>query len=151
MSVNRWQVHRAGILNYWYYDEAEFLFAGGRLMLRGSNGSGKSVTMQSLVTVLLDGVTQARRLDSFGSQSRRIEDYLLGEREISEVDERTGYLFFEYKREATEQYVTTSIGLHAKRGTGRVDFWGFVLENGRRGGRISPSIISAMTRRRGRR
>ncbi len=135
MSVNRWQVHRAGILNYWYYDEAEFLFAGGRLMLRGSNGSGKSVTMQSLVTVLLDGVTQARRLDSFGSQSRRIEDYLLGEREISEVDERTGYLFFEYKREATEQYVTTSIGLHAKRGTGRVDFWGFVLENGRRGGK----------------
>ena len=80
MSVNRWQVHRAGILNYWYYDEAEFLFAGGRLMLRGSNGSGKSVTMQSLVTVLLDGVTQARRLDSFGSQSRRIEDYLLGEK-----------------------------------------------------------------------
>lgn len=135
MSVNRWQVHRAGILNYWYYDEAEFLFAGGRLMLRGSNGSGKSVTMQSLVTVLLDGVTQARRLDSFGSQSRRIEDYLLGEREISEVDERTGYLFFEYKREATEQYVTTGIGLHAKRGTGRVDFWGFVLENGRRVGK----------------
>ena len=134
MSVNRWQVHRAGILNYWYYDEAEFLFAGGRLMLRGSNGSGKSVTMQSLVTVLLDGVTQARRLDSFGSQSRRIEDYLLGEREISEVDERTGYLFFEYKREETEQYVTTGIGLHAKRGTGRVDFWGFVLENGRRVG-----------------
>lgn len=135
MSVNRWQVHRAGILNYWYYDEAEFLFAGGRLMLRGSNGSGKSVTMQSLVTVLLDGVTQARRLDSFGSQSRRIEDYLLGEREISEVDERTGYLFFEYKREETEQYVTTGIGLHAKRGTGRVDFWGFVLENGRRVGK----------------
>ena len=135
MSVNRWQVHRAGILNYWYYDEAEFLFAGGRLMVRGSNGSGKSVTMQSLVTVLLDGVTQARRLDSFGSQSRRIEDYLLGEREISEVDERTGYLFFEYKREATEQYVTTGIGLHAKRGTGRVDFWGFVLENGRRVGK----------------
>lgn len=135
MSVNRWQVHRAGILNYWYYDEAEFLFAGGCLMLRGSNGSGKSVTMQSLVTVLLDGVTQARRLDSFGSQSRRIEDYLLGEREISEVDERMGYLFFEYKREATEQYVTTGIGLHAKRGTGRVDFWGFVLENGRRVGK----------------
>lgn len=132
MSVNRWQVHRAGILNYWYYDEAEFLFAGGRLMLRGSNGSGKSVTMQSLVTVLLDGVTQARRLDSFGSQSRRIEDYLLGEKEISEVDERTGYLFFEYKRQETEQYVTTGIGLHARRGTGRVDFWGFVLQNGRR-------------------
>ena len=34
--ANKWQAHRAGILNYWYYDEAEFEFAGGRLMLRGS-------------------------------------------------------------------------------------------------------------------
>ena len=49
MSVNRWQVHRAGILNYWYYDEAEFLFAGGRLMLRGSNGSGKTTTLRTLL------------------------------------------------------------------------------------------------------
>ena len=72
MAENKWQAHRAGILNYWYYDEAEFEFADGRLMLRGSNGSGKSVTMQSLVTVLLDGVKRADRLDSFGSRSRRI-------------------------------------------------------------------------------
>ncbi len=132
--ANKWQAHRAGILNYWYYDEAEFEFAGGRLMLRGSNGSGKSVTMQSLVTVLLDGVTRANRLDSFGSQSRKIEDYLLGEKELSEYEERTGYLFLEYKREASEQYVTTGIGLHARRGNGRVDFWGFVLQDGLRVG-----------------
>lgn len=104
-------------------------------MLRGSNGSGKSVTMQSLVTVLLDGQTRASRLDSFGSQHRRIEDYLLGEEEITGLDERTGYLYLEYKREATEQYVTTGIGLRAKRGTGRVDFWGFVITNGARIGR----------------
>lgn len=132
---NKWQANRAGILNYWYYDEAEFQFAGGRLMLRGNNGSGKSVTMQSLVTVLLDGETRASRLDSFGTQSRRIEDYLLGEEEITGLDERTGYLYLEYKREATEQYVTTGIGLRAKRGTGRVDFWGFVITNGARIGR----------------
>lgn len=132
---NKWQVHRAGLLNYWYYDEAEFAFAGGRLMLRGSNGSGKSVTMQSLVTVLLDGVTQASRLDSFGSRSRRMEDYLLGEPEISGVDERTGYLYLEYKKQQTEEYLTTGIGLHAKRGSGRLDFWGFLLKNGRRIGK----------------
>ena len=35
MSENRWQAYRAGILNYWYYDEAEFYFADGRLLLRG--------------------------------------------------------------------------------------------------------------------
>ena len=76
MTENKWQVNRAGILNYWYYDEEEFQFADGRLLLRGSNGSGKSVTMQSLVTLLLDGVKRADRLDSFGSRARRIEDYL---------------------------------------------------------------------------
>ncbi|MCR5758255.1 MAG: TIGR02680 family protein [Selenomonas sp.] len=132
MSESRWQAYRAGILNYWYYDEAEFYFADGRLLLRGSNGSGKSVTMQSLVTVLLDGVKRADRLDSFGSKSRTMDDYLLGEKEISDYDERTGYLYLEYKRENSDQYITTGIGLHAKRGNSRVDFWGFVLQNGRR-------------------
>ncbi len=135
MESNKWQAHRAGILNYWYYDEAEFEFADGRLMLRGSNGSGKSVTMQSLVTVLLDGVKRADRLDSFGSRSRRIEDYLLGEKEISSYEERTGYLYLEYKREHSDQYVTTGIGLHARRGNTKVDFWGFLLQNGRRIGK----------------
>ena len=132
MSENRWQAHRAGILNYWYYDEAEFNFADGRLLLRGSNGSGKSVTMQSLVTVLLDGVKRADRLDSFGSKSRTMDDYLLGEKEISDYDERTGYLFLEYKRANSDQYITTGIGLHARRGSSKVDFWGFILQNGRR-------------------
>ena len=132
MSENRWQANRAGILNYWYYDEAEFHFAGGRLLLRGSNGSGKSVTMQSLVTVLLDGVKRADRLDSFGSKSRTMDDYLLGEKEISEYEERTGYLYLEYKRENSDQYITTGIGLHARRGNSKVDFWGFVLQDGRR-------------------
>lgn len=133
MARNKWQAHRAGILNYWYYTEAEFLFSNGRLLLRGGNGSGKSVTMQSLVTVLLDGVKTPDRLDSFGSRSRRMEDYLLGEKEVGGCDERTGYLFLEYKREETEQYLTTGIGLHAKRGSA-LDFWGFVLEDGRRPG-----------------
>ncbi len=132
MSDNRWQAYRAGILNYWYYDEAEFYFADGRLLLRGSNGSGKSVTMQSLITVLLDGVKRADRLDSFGSKSRTMDDYLLGEKEISEYEERTGYLYLEYKRANSEQYITTGIGLHARRGNSKVDFWGFVLQNGRR-------------------
>ncbi|WP_196606541.1 TIGR02680 family protein [Pectinatus frisingensis] len=132
MATNKWQMNRAGILNYWYYDEAEFEFVGGRLLLRGSNGSGKSVTMQSLITILLDGVKRANRLDSFGSRARRIEDYLLGEKEISNYEDRTGYLYLEYKREHSDQYLTTGIGLHARRGTSKVDFWGFILQNGQR-------------------
>ena len=41
-----WQINRIGMLDFWYYDEQEFEFLDGRMLLRGANGSGKSVTMQ---------------------------------------------------------------------------------------------------------
>jgi len=131
---SKWQMHRAGLINFWYYDEEEFYFADGKLLLRGSNGSGKSVTMQSLIPLLLDGRKSPDRLDPFGSRARRIEDYLLGEKELVERDERTGYLYLEYKREHTDQYLTTGIGLQAKNHA-PLDFWGFVIHDNRRLGR----------------
>ena len=78
-KTNKWVMNRAGIVNFWYYDEQYFEFADGKMLLRGSNGSGKSVTMQSLLPTLLDGKTDPTRLDSFGSRARKMEDYLLGE------------------------------------------------------------------------
>lgn len=130
-NTNKWQMHRAGFLNFWYYDQEDYFFSDGKLLLRGLNGSGKSVTMQSLITVLLDGKIAANRLDPFGSKDRRMEDYLLGEKDVVEREERTGYLYLEYKREHSEQYLTTGIGLKAKRG-GSLDFWGFVITDNRR-------------------
>lgn len=43
----RWQPLRAGILNlYLYlYDEQVFTFHNGRLLLRGNNGTGKSMAL----------------------------------------------------------------------------------------------------------
>lgn len=134
MKKNRWHLHRAGILNFWYFDEEEFDFADGRLLLRGSNGSGKSVTMQSLITVLLDGKKSPDRLDPFGSRSRKMEDYLLGEKGVSDREERTGYLYLEYKREDLEQYLTTGIGLRARRNS-NLDSWYFIITDNRRIGR----------------
>lgn len=128
---NRWQMNRAGLLNFWYYDEETFDFTDGKLLLRGSNGSGKSVTMQSFLPVLLDGKKSSDRLDPFGSKARKMEDYLLGEKEIVDRDERTGYLFIEYKRIDTNQYVTAGIGLQAKRHK-PLKFWGFVITDNRR-------------------
>ena len=134
MSADRWVLNRAGILNFWYYDEEEFHFADGKLLLRGANSSGKSVTMQSLIPILLDGRKSPDRLDPFGSRSRRMEDYLLGEKELVEREERTGYLYLEYKKRESSQYITTGIGLQARR-YGRLNFWGFVINDNRRIGR----------------
>ena len=134
MAENKWQLHRAGLFNFWYYDEEDFYFADGKLLLRGSNGSGKSVTMQSLIPVLLDGKKSPDRLDPFGSRARRMEDYLLGEKGVVDRDERTGYLFLEYKRQGTEEYRTTGIGLRAKRNS-NIDFWGFIIHDNRRIGK----------------
>lgn len=134
MRRNKWQLHRAGIFNFWYYDDEELDFAGGKLLLRGSNGSGKSVTMQSLIPVLLDGRKSPDRLDPFGSRARRMEDYLLGEKGVVDRDERTGYLYLEYQRQGMDQYLTTGIGLRAKRDS-NLQFWGFIILDNRRIGR----------------
>ncbi|WP_106496595.1 TIGR02680 family protein [Lentibacillus sp. Marseille-P4043] len=134
MKQNKWKMNRAGLLNFWYYDNEIFDFADGKLLLRGSNGSGKSVTMQSILPVLLDGKKSPDRLDPFGSKARKMEDYLLGEKDIVDRDERTGYLFLEYKREDTNQYITTGIGLQARRHK-TMNFWGFVITDNRRIGK----------------
>ncbi|MDQ0219233.1 TIGR02680 family protein [Peribacillus cavernae] len=130
-EINKWKMNRAGLLNFWYYDEEIFDFSDGKLLLRGSNGSGKSVTMQSFLPVLLDGKKSPDRLDPFGSKARRMEDYLLGEKDVVDRDERTGYLFLEYKKENSNQFITTGIGLQAKRHK-EMKFWGFVITDNRR-------------------
>ncbi|MUV39026.1 hypothetical protein JNUCC1_02898 [Lentibacillus sp. JNUCC-1] len=129
----KWKMNRAGLLNFWYYDNEIFDFADGKLLLRGSNGSGKSVTMQSLLPVLLDGRKSPDRLDPFGSKARRMEDYLLGEKDIVDRDERTGYLFLEYKLAETGQYITTGIGMQARRHK-PMNAWYFVITDNRRVG-----------------
>lgn len=72
---SRWQASKIGLINFWYYDEQEFPFVKGRMLLRGSNGSGKSVTMQSVVPLLLDGNMSPERLDPFGSRDRKMSSY----------------------------------------------------------------------------
>ncbi|WHX49402.1 TIGR02680 family protein [Paenibacillus woosongensis] len=127
-------MHRVGILNFWYYDEEEFQLEDGRLILRGANGSGKSVTMQSFLPLVLDGDKRAHRLDPFGSRDRRIEYYLLGEEDDGKTD-TTGYLWIEFKHGGTGVYRTVGIGLRARRNAAQVQFWGFLLEDGQRIGR----------------
>ena len=45
----RWKMNRIGFVNFWLYDEEDFEFEDGKLLLRGQNGSGKSITTQSFI------------------------------------------------------------------------------------------------------
>ena len=124
----RWKMNRIGFVNFWLYDEEDFEFEDGKLLLRGQNGSGKSITTQSFIPFVLDGDRTPSRLDPFGSSDRRMEYYFLGE---EGKEESTGYLFLEFKKAGQEEYRTIGIGQRAKRGK-PMDFWGFVILDGRR-------------------
>lgn len=126
----RWKMNRIGFVNFWLYDEEDFEFEDGKLLLRGQNGSGKSITTQSFIPFVLDGDRTPSRLDPFGSSDRRMEYYFLGE---EGKEESTGYLFLEFRKEDSEEYRTIGIGQKAKRGK-TMDFWGFVILDGRRVG-----------------
>lgn len=92
---DRFKMNRIGFVNFWLYDEEEFEFVDGKLLLRGQNASGKSITTQSFIPFILDGDRTPSRLDPFGSSDRRMEYYFLGE---EGKDESTGYLFLEFKK-----------------------------------------------------
>ena len=129
---SRWQASRIGLINFWYYDDQEFPFVKGRMLLRGSNGSGKSVTMQSVIPLLLDGNMSPERLDPFGSRDRKMSSYLLEEDDGR--DERTGYLYLEFKRQESDTWLTVGMGIRARRGK-PLDKWYFSLSDGRRVGK----------------
>lgn len=127
-----WQLNKIGLLDFWYYDEQEFDFLDGRMLLRGANGSGKSVTMQSFIPLLLDGNMRPERLDPFGSRARKMENYLLEEGDDRE--ERTGYLYMELTKPESDSYLTIGIGIRARKNK-KLDTWYFCVTDGRRIGK----------------
>lgn len=122
----RWHMNRIGFVNFWLYDDEVFSFADGKLLLRGQNGSGKSITTQSFIPFILDGDRTPSRLDPFGSSDRRMEYYFLRD---GEKEEATGYLYLEFQK--GNRYRTIGIGQQAQRGKA-MSFWGFVVLDGRR-------------------
>ena len=102
----RWKMNRIGFVNFWVYKDDCFNFEDGKLLLRGQNGSGKSITTQSFIPFILDGDRSPNRLDPFGSQDRKMEYYFLldGQRE-----DATGYLYLEFKKEESDEYITIGI------------------------------------------
>lgn len=132
MNSSNWIINKVGLIDFWYYDQQEFPFLDGRMLLRGSNGSGKSVTMQSFIPLLLDGNMRPERLDPFGSRARKMENYLLEEDDTRE--ERTGYLYMEFKRKESGTYLSVGIGMRARKNK-KLETWYFCITDGRRIGK----------------
>lgn len=125
------KITKIGLLNFWLYDEEEYDFYGGNLILRGINGSGKSVTMQSFIPLILDGNKSPERLDPFGSKERKIEDYIIGSADSIQKEEATSYLYMETLDEEANKYITVGLGFRGRKGR-PVESWGFALKDGKR-------------------
>ena len=89
---NRWIASKFGLFNFWYYENQEFDLADGKILFRGTNGSGKSVTTQSFIPLLLDGDKRPNRIDPFGISPIKIPNikligsiYLIFIRYLSEL------------------------------------------------------------------
>jgi len=124
----RWQPLRAGLVDVFYYDQEEFWFRGGRLLLRGNNGTGKSKVLALMLPFLLDGELSPHRVEPDADPKKRMEwNLLLGGEHPN--PERLGYTWLEFgraDRDGTAQYCTLGCGLKAVAGRGIASHWFFV-------------------------
>ncbi|MCT9933791.1 TIGR02680 family protein [Planotetraspora sp. A-T 1434] len=107
--MTRFKPSRAGVINIWDYTDEEFVFADGRLVLRGHNGSGKTKALEVLFPFILDGVIDARRLDPFSGENRTMKSNLLYRGQESEY----GFVWMEFA--GGGRTVTLIIAMHAHR------------------------------------
>jgi uncharacterized protein (TIGR02680 family) len=124
----RWQPLRAGLVDLFLYDDEEFRFRDGRLLLRGNNGTGKSKVLALTLPFLLDGELASHRVEPDADPAKRMEwNLLLGGR----YQERLGYTWLELGRltdQGVPTYLTLGCGLKAVAGRGIAGRWFFVTD-----------------------
>jgi uncharacterized protein (TIGR02680 family) len=119
----RFRPSRAGVVNLWDYRDEEFVFADGRLVLRGPNGSGKTKALEVLFPFVLDGRIEPRRLNPFASEERTMKSNLL----YRGQEAAYSYVWLEFAG-ADQEWVTVGVGLRAQRHNDRVTRWYFVAD-----------------------
>ena len=115
----RWRLNRAGIVNVYQYENEVLHFGGGRLLLRGVNGSGKSTAMNMLLPFLL--TARQQKIDAAGEQVGILKSWMLSGRDDPQP---VGYLWIEF--ECRGEYLTCGCGIKANRQSDTVTTWWFV-------------------------
>jgi len=121
----RWQPLRSGFVNIYRYDQEEFHYENGRLLLRGNNGTGKSRFLALQLPFLLDGEVTPQRLEPDADPAKRVEWNLL----MGRYSDRTGYTWIEFGRrdhDGAEHFTTLGCGLSAVEGQAGVRKWFFI-------------------------
>src|SRR5256712_9111713 len=111
----RWQPLRSGFVNLYRYDEEEFHYENGRLLLRGNNGTGKSRVLALQLPFLLDGEIAPHRVEPDRDPAKRMEWNLL----MNRHSDRLGYTWIEFGRrlqDGSERFLTLGCGLRAVHG-----------------------------------
>ncbi|CAG7651671.1 TIGR02680 family protein [Paenibacillus allorhizosphaerae] len=128
-----WRPTRAALIDFWVFDYEEFHFRDGKMLLRGGNGVGKSITMQTLLPVMLDGDISSKRLDPFGTRDKHMDYYVLFESKMEERTERNSYVLLEFEKPGQNRYITLGMGLNGKIGRKNgLDVWYFIVKDNRR-------------------
>lgn len=126
----RWQPLRLGIVDLFYYENEEFPFVDGRLLLRGNNGAGKSKVLALTLPLLFDGDLSPQRVEPDGDRQKRMEwNLLLGDEHPN--NERVGYSWLEFGRiddDGEPHFTTIGLGLKAARGRAIAKHWFFVTD-----------------------
>lgn len=124
--IGRFVLHRAGIRNVWQYDDVRLVFSGGRMLLRGKNGAGKSKAMEMLLPFLLDGDT--RSLDCVRKDRTSLYWLMTDGREPGN---HIGYMWLELRAvnaEGSEEFRTLGCGVKASSATRKHIAWFFVSD-----------------------
>ena len=148
-TLDRWQPLRGGLLNLYLYQDEEFVYEHGRLLLRGNNGTGKSRVLALQLPFLLDGEVSPARVEPDGDPAKRMEwNLLMG----GKHPDRVGYTWLELGRldeKGESVFRTIGIGLQAVQGRGAPDRWYFITDQRiRRDLQLASDANTPLTRQR---
>ncbi|MEU4427287.1 SbcC/MukB-like Walker B domain-containing protein [Actinoplanes sp. NPDC024001] len=120
----RWQASRAGLVNLWEFDVAEYWFADGRAQFVGANQSGKSTLMALTTLTMLAGALDRQYIDTFGQSDKSFRYYVEPtedprDRRDTTAQTNRGWAWIEFSRlteDGEPEYFTALLYAQAKRG-----------------------------------
>jgi len=118
---DRWRALRAGVVNLWEFDVAEYWFANGWAQLTGRNETGKSSLMALTTLIPWLGDTSSSNIDTLGRSGKKFRYYVEpsgkdGDRRAQDATTNRGWLWVEYGRvdEGGPRFFTTMLFAEAR-------------------------------------